>query len=113
MEHFIYYLKYYLIPFLFIMILSLALILIIKRIQYQYSQVYRHTITKKAELFLTEITLSKPDRTTFKLKLSEFRKQIPLHKKWCKEMLIDDMIRLKNNLKDQNTKIINQIYVQT
>lgn len=112
MEYFIHCLQYYVIPLLLIMILSATLILIIKRIQYQYSEVYRNSITKKTELFLTEITLSKPDRNAFRTKLSEFRSQIPLHKSWCKEMLVDDMIRIKNNLKDENAKIINLIYKQ-
>ena len=112
MEQLIFYLKFYLIPFLLILILSCTLILIFKRIHYQYFQVYRHSITKKAEKFLTEITLSHPDRHTFRTKLAEFRKQIPLHKSWCKQMLIDDMIRIKNNLKDQNAKIINLVYKQ-
>ncbi|MWB94723.1 hypothetical protein GON26_10135 [Flavobacterium sp. GA093] len=110
MEQFIMYLKYYVIPFLLISTIFFTFLLLLKRIRHQYYLVYKNSIARKADSFLTEITLSKLDNVTLIQKVSEFKEAIPIHKSWCKEMLIDDMIRLKNNLKGKTAKTLNRIY---
>ncbi|OHT45501.1 HEAT repeat domain-containing protein [Flavobacterium tructae] len=112
MEHFIGYIKHYAIPLFVFTSLALALALILKRIHYQYTLPYRHHIVRKSEIFLTEITLSKPEESILKYKIAKFRSEIPIHKTWCKEMLIDDMIRMKSNLKGKTAKNILIIYKQ-
>jgi len=112
MEHFIGYIKHYAIPLFVIISLSLAIILVLKRIHYQYTLPYRHLIIRKSEIFLTEITLSKPDKNTLKYKIAKFKSEIPIHKTWCKNMLIEDMIRMKSNLKGKTAKNILLIYKQ-
>lgn len=112
MEHFIGYIKHYAIPLFVFTSLSLALALILKRIHYQYTLPYRHLIIRKSEIFLTEITLSKPDKNTLKYKIAKFKSEIPIHKTWCKNMLIEDMIRMKSNLKGKTAKNILLIYKQ-
>ncbi|WP_428228827.1 HEAT repeat domain-containing protein [Flavobacterium sp.] len=112
MEHFIDYIKHYAIPIFALTSLSLALALILKRIHYQYTLPYRHSIIRKSEIFLTEITLSRPDKNTLKYKIAKFRSEIPIHKTWCKNMLIEDMIRMKSNLKGKTAKNILLIYKQ-
>lgn len=110
MEKLIEYIKHFVIPFFFILSLTLIVILIFKRIYYQYNLPYRHRIIRKSEIFLTEITLSRPDKNTLKYKIAKFKSEIPIHKTWCKEMLICDMIRMKSNLKGKAAKNILLIY---
>lgn len=112
MEHFIGYIKHYAIPVFALTSLSLAIALILKRIHYQFTLPYRHSIIRKSEIFLTEITLSKPDKNTLKYKIAKFKSEIPIHKTWCKNMLIEDMIRMKSNLKGKTAKNILLIYKQ-
>ncbi|MEN2412756.1 HEAT repeat domain-containing protein [Flavobacterium mesophilum] len=112
MEHFIGFIKHIVIPFLLLITLSLIVILLFKRIRYQYTLPFRHHITRKSEIFLTEITLSSPEKNILKYKIAQFKKEIPIHKNWCKEMLIDDMIRMKSNLKGKSAKNILSIYKQ-
>ncbi|WPO77382.1 hypothetical protein [Flavobacterium sp. KACC 22761] len=112
MEQLIGYIKYFVIPFFLFLTSSLIVILLFKRIRYQLTLPYRSRIIRKSEVFLTEITLSKPDKNTLNYKISEFKSEIPLHRNWCKEMLIDDMIRMKSNLKGKTAKNILAIYKQ-
>jgi hypothetical protein len=110
MEIFVFYLKYYIIPFLFLSTIFLTLLLVLKRIHYEYYKPIRQQITHKSEVFFAEMTLSKYDRKTFKEKLLAFKKNVPLHKNWCKEQIIIDMIRLKHNLKSTATEPITVLY---
>lgn len=112
MEHLFSYIKFYAIPFFLFASLFLMLVLILKRIHYQYTLPYRHMIIRKSEIFLTEITLSKPDKNTLKYKIAKFKSEIPIHKTWCKNMLVEDMIRMKSNLKGKASKNILLIYKQ-
>lgn len=112
MEKLIEYIKHFVIPVFFVISLSLIVVLILKRIYYQYSLPYKHMIIRKSEIFLTEITLSKPDKNTLKYKIAKFKSEIPIQKTWCKEMLIADMIRMKSNLKGKAAKNILLIYKQ-
>ncbi|MNQ43602.1 hypothetical protein D3C85_573380 [compost metagenome] len=110
MEKLIEYIKHFVIPFFFVISLSLIVVLIFKRIYYQYTLPYKHRIIRKSEIFLTEITLSAPDKNTLKHKIAKFKSEIPISKAWCKEMLIEDMIRMKSNLKGKTAKNILLIY---
>ncbi|MDQ6469377.1 hypothetical protein RB619_01890 [Flavobacterium sp. LHD-80] len=110
MEHLIGYIKYFVLPFFIVLTLSLAALLILKRVFYQYSLPYKHMIIRKSEIFLTEITLSKPDKNTLKYRIAKFKSEIPIHKTWCKNMLIEDLIRMKSNLKGPAAKNILLIY---
>jgi len=66
MEKLIEYIKYFVIPFFFVISLSLIVVLIFKRIYYQYTLPYKHRIIRKSEIFLAEIILSAPDKNTLK-----------------------------------------------
>lgn len=110
MEQLIGYIKHFVIPFFLVVSLSFTVILILKRILYQYTLPYKHMIIRKSEIFLTEITLSKPDKNTLKYKIAKFKSEIPIHKTWCKDMLIADLIRMKSNLKGAAAKNILIIY---
>ena len=99
MELFIIFLKNYIIPFLLISTIVLIFILLSKRVYYEYSKPYKQEITNKTENFLTEMILSKPNKETVNKKLLQFKKEIPLHKSWCKKLVINDMIRFKLSLK--------------
>lgn len=110
MEKLIEYIKHFVIPFFFVVSLSLIVVLILKRIYYQFTLPYKQRIIRKSEIFLTEITLSKPDKNTLKHKIAQFKSEIPISKSWCKEMLIDDLIRMRSNLKGKAAKNILLIY---
>lgn len=106
MDLFILYLKYYIIPLLLISTVLSTLVLLSKRIYYEYNKPYRQAVTNKAEIFLTEMILSKPNEETINKKLLQFKKEIPLHKSWCKELVINDMIRFKHSLKGKASEPI-------
>jgi hypothetical protein len=110
MEKLVEIIKHWVIPLFLIISLLLIVFLIFKRIYYQYKLPYKHRIIRKSEKFLTEITLSKPDKNTLRYKVAQFKTEIPIHKTWCKEMLIADMIRMKSNLKGKTAKNILLIY---
>ncbi|MTH14329.1 hypothetical protein [Flavobacterium sp. LC2016-01] len=110
MEQIIVYIKHFVLPFFLVLTLSLAAILILKRVFYQYSLPYKQMIIRKSEIFLTEITLSKPDKNTLKYRIAKFKSEIPIHKTWCKNMLIEDLIRMRSNLKGPAAKNILLIY---
>lgn len=99
MEILITLLKYFFIPFLMVVFILLTLFIILGRLSYDHSIPYRENVTYKSEIFFTEMILAKPDKNTLNIKLNEFTNAIPLNKNWCKELVINDMIRLKRNLK--------------
>ncbi|MBC7747146.1 MAG: hypothetical protein H7Z76_00960 [Methylotenera sp.] len=88
----------------------LALLLLLRRIRYERNKPLKESISNKAETFLTVMILYKPNSEKFRTKLSLFKKEIPLHKSWCKEMIINDMIRFKSNLKGKVSEQITIFY---
>lgn len=111
MEHVIHNIKhYYVIPFFLILALALVVILLLNRIYYQYNLPYRYHITRESHRFLTEIALSKDDKNALKYKIAKFKSEIPIHTTWCKEILVEDLIKIKNNLKGKTAKNILLIY---
>ncbi len=111
MEHVIHNIKhYYVIPFFLLLALALVIILLVNRIYYQYNLPYRYHITRESHRFLTEISLSKPDKLTLRYKINKFKAEIPIQKTWCKEILVEDLIKMKNNLKGKQAKNILLIY---
>lgn len=110
MDLFVKNLENYIIPFMVLLTVLLALILLLRRIRYERNKPLRESISNKAETFLTEMILSKPNNEKFRTKLSLFKKEIPLHKSWCKEMIINDMIRFKSSLKGKASEQITIFY---
>lgn len=101
---------YYVIPFFLIIALALVIILLLNRIYYQYNLPYRYHITRESHRFLTEIALSKHEKKTLVHKIAQFKSEIPINKTWCKEILVEDLIKIKNNLKGKTAKNILVIY---
>ncbi len=110
MDYQFYLLKFYLVPSVIVAFISLTLFLIIRRKQYENEKPYRDKITNKAENFLTEMILSNPDKITLNRKLQEFTSTIPLHKDWCKELVVNDMIRFKQSLKGKSADAVVSFY---
>lgn len=111
MEYVIHTIKhYYVIPFFSILALALVVFLLLNRIYYQYNLPYRYHFTLESQRFLTEITLANHDKNTIKQKIAKFKSEIPIHKTWCKEILVEDLIKIKNNLKGKTAKNILIIY---
>lgn len=107
---FLSYLKFYVVPFLIISTVLLILVVLLKRVHYEHSKPIRELLGNTIEIFLTEMILSNPLDPTLKAKRLLFEKAIPLHKTWCKEMTINDMIRFKMNLKGKAAEQINILY---
>lgn len=105
-----YYLRDYIIPFLLFSTLFLVIILLLKRIRYEHLKPHREAINDKIETFLTEIILSNRNEIKYRTKLSLFKNGIPLHKTWCKRMIIHNMIRFKESLKGKVSEQINGFY---
>nr|WP_315220902.1 HEAT repeat domain-containing protein [uncultured Flavobacterium sp.] len=110
MDQFIFFLKYYVIPFLLCSTISFIFLLIIKRIHYQYHNAYQLAINKRIYPFLIEIVLNSPNKEALKEMLSGFRTEIWFHRSWCKDMIINDLIYLKKILKGRPLKNITLIY---
>ena len=104
------FLKNFIIPLLTTILVLSILFLIFKRLRYENNKPYRDNVTNIAEVFLTEMILSNPDKITQKCKLKQFTDAIPLHKKWCKEMVVNDMIRIKHNIKGNSSESIILFY---
>ncbi|TDE06969.1 hypothetical protein E0F91_03985 [Flavobacterium sandaracinum] len=81
-----------------------------KRIHFEYTMPIRAALSDKVEIFLTEMILSNHNDEKLKKELLQFKKEVPFHKSWCKEMIINAMIQFKRNLKGRATEQINTFY---
>ncbi|MGL2993940.1 hypothetical protein [Flavobacterium sp. TSSA_36] len=110
MDTFLFFIKNYALPVLFIAILLVSLLLIIKRFYNQWRYHLKKKYRSIIQQFLIEIVMNDYDKITVKSKLKTFRKAIPFSRNWCKIIVINEMIRLKKNVKGDKTIIISLLY---
>ena len=110
MDFIINFLKNYVIPLLVLILVLSIFFLILKRLHYEFIKPFRDNVTNKAEVFLTEMILSNPDKITLKRKLKAFKNEIPFNRGWCKKLIVNDMIRTKQNIKGKAADSIILIY---
>ncbi len=110
MDTFLLYIKNFAVPILVIGILFVSLLLLTKRFYNQWLFSLKKKYREIIQQFLIEIVINDYDKLEIKSKLIRFRKSIPFSKKWCKIILINEMIRLKKNVKGDKTIIISLLY---
>lgn len=110
MDTFLYNIKNFAIPILFVGILFASIFLIFKRLHNQWTFKNKKKYRTFIQHFLIEITIEEFHKQKVKQKLQLFRHSIPFNSDWCKELIIDEMIRLKKNLKGDKLIIISLLY---
>jgi len=108
LEVFKYYLINFIVPFLVIFLIVVILVTISDRIVYEYSKQYRLTVRQKITAFLTELLFT--DAEDYQNRIRDFKKQIPYGSMWCKSMVTNCIIELKQNIKGEVTAPILDIY---
>ena len=108
---FAYYLfKYLFIPILLIIIITFLLMLILNRYGFEKKIMIKQEIDIKINSFLTEIIFSNFTNQQIKEKISIFKEHTPFHKKWCKIVILNKIITIKQNINGVNTNQLILIY---
>lgn len=110
MDIFLWLIRYYAIPTLCILISIVSLLLLIKRFHIQWSLKLKKKYRAIIRQFLIEIVINEYNKIEFKNKLNVFKESIPLHYRWCKTLVINEMIKLKLNVKSEQMVIISKLY---
>lgn len=66
----------------------------------------------KIDDFLSQLIFSPFDKNDFKIEIEKFKKTIPFGKKWCKKLILNEIIFLKTNLKGDISKTFHFLYEQ-
>jgi len=112
MDVFIYYFVLIVLPFLISGFILLILLLVITRIRYDIFKPKWEATKNEIDSFLTIMIFTPFDEAFYKSEIEAFKKTIPFEKKWCKKLLIKELIFLKLNLKGDVTKTFHYIYEQ-
>mgnify|MGYP003604849814 CR=1 FL=1 len=110
METIITILEFYVLPILIVSTICLILILLLKRILFEFEKPFRESVNDTIENFLIDIILSQPNGKELRKKLLLFKNEIPFRRTWCKKIIIDDMIRFKQNIEGTSSKQITILY---
>lgn len=106
------HLIHFILIFLTLVFLILIILLITNRWRYEsYKSRIKSTKTK-IDVFLTSLLFSFSDEETIIADIKQFKKEIPFEKKWCKKIILNEIIYLKQNLKGEITDNIHLIYEQ-
>lgn len=107
-----YSLTHIILPFLGLAFLVLIIILILNRLLFNLRQPKINIVKNKIDDFLTTLVFSSYEANELKLKINDFKKEIPFKKKWCKKIVLNKIIFLKRNLKGDIIKTSHLIYEQ-
>lgn len=110
MDTFLFYIKNFAVPILVIGILFVSILLLTKRFYNQWLFRLKKKYKAIIQQFLIEIVINDYDKVEIKSKLKLFSKSIPFNKKWCKIIIINEMIRLRKNIKGDKTIIVSLLY---
>jgi hypothetical protein len=106
------HLIHFILLFLILLFLILIILLITNRLRYEsYKSRIKSTKTK-IDIFLTSLLFSFSDEEGIKSEIEQFKKEIPFEKKWCKKIILNEIIYLNQNLKGEITNNIHLIYEQ-
>lgn len=67
-------------------------------------------VIQNTYLFLAPLIFEKNNKEKIEEKITELKSKIPLHKNWCRKIVINEMIRFKKNLKGESSPIIIALY---
>jgi hypothetical protein len=112
MEVLIYYFVLIALPVLTCGFILLIAILIINRFKYDLFRPKLEAAKNEIDSFLTNIIFSQFDEALFKKEIEQFKKVIPFEKKWCKKLILNEIIFLKLNLKGEVTNTFHFLYEQ-
>ncbi|OOG74111.1 HEAT repeat domain-containing protein [Flavobacterium sp. A45] len=112
MDVFIYYFILIVLPVLICGFILLITILIINRFRYDLFKPKFEAAKSEIDSFLTNIIFSPFDETLFQTEIEQFKKIIPFEKKWCKKLILNEIIFLKLNLKGEVTNTFHFLYEQ-
>lgn len=110
MEVFIDIVIHILVPFMVLAFLTLVTILVVNRVVYEVYKFRIKSAKSKIDLFLTALVFSPFEEEEFANKIKEFKSKIPFKKNWCKEIILNEIINLKQNLKGEATRHLHFIY---
>ena len=112
MDVLIYYFVLIVLPVLICGFILLIAILIINRFRYDLFRPKLEAAKSEIDSFLTNMIFSPFDETLFKTEIEQFKKVIPFEKKWCKKLILNEIIFLKLNLKGEVTNTFHFLYEQ-
>lgn len=90
----------------------MVIILIANRIIYEAFKFRIKLAKSKIDVFLTSLIFCPFDEEDFAFEIEGFKKRIPFHKNWCKEIILNEIINLKQNLKGETSNNLHFIYEQ-
>ena len=110
MEVFVDIVIHILVPLMVLAFFTLVAILVVNRTIYEVSKFRIKSAKSKIDIFLTSLVFSPFEEQEFAKEIKNFKKQIPFEKNWCKEIILNEIINLKQNLKGETTKHLHFIY---
>lgn len=103
--------KYIIIPFLLFLIVLLVILLIANRYGFEKKLILKKEVEVKINDFLTEIIFSDYTPKETKEKINLFKEQeVPFRKKWCKAIILNNIITVKRNINGVNPNQMLLIY---
>lgn len=103
--------KYFIIPFLLFLIVLLVILLIANRYGFEKKLILKKEVEVKINDFLTEIIFSDYTPKETKEKINLFKEQeVPFRKKWCKAIILNNIITVKRNINGVNPNQMLLIY---
>lgn len=112
-SHFFYmFLKYVAIPFLIIVALYFIISLILSRFFLDKLTDQKADLEESINNFLTDLIFSNYPFEETKAKIEAFKKTEVFQHKWCKYLVLNKLIHIKQNIKEVNQNLILTIYKQ-
>jgi hypothetical protein len=110
MDVYIYYFVLIILPILICGFLLLIFILIFNRIWYDLFNPKWEAAKNEIDSFLTNMIFSPFDEAVFQEEIEGFKKTIPFEKRWCRKLILNEIIFLKLNLKGDVTNTFHFFY---
>lgn len=104
------FVKFYLVPSLLIFVIILTVLMWSKRLILHNYNKKKQLVIQNTDLFLTSLIFENNNKEKVDEKIAELKGKIPLHKNWCRKIVINEMIRFKKNLKGESNSLVNVLY---
>jgi hypothetical protein len=110
MDVFIYNFALIMLPVLICGFLLLIVILITNKFRYDLFNPKLEAAKGKIDNFLTNMIFTEFDEAIFIKEIATFKETIPFEKRWCKKLILNEIIFLKLNLKGDVTNTFHFLY---
>lgn len=110
MEVFVDIVIHIIVPLMVLAFLTLVITLVVNRTIYQFYKFRIKSAKAQIDNFLTTLVFSPFEEQAFRDEIRTFKKTIPFEKNWCKEIILNEIINLKENLKGETTTHLHFIY---